>query len=604
MLSILLILLGPMLAITAILLTRRFAAVWAVIGTGLSLSGSIAGTITVAGNKTIVLQLPGLPDMPLRLGLSTQTAVFSLVVAIISLVVTVYATGYMSGDVDKKRFFATFLGFITAMQAFVLAGDMLLLLVAWELMTVASYLLIGYKRADSNSQSAAMRAFLTVRVGDIALYLAAFIYIANAGTTNLAAMSRVSGGPALAIGFLLLAAALVKAGQIPFGGWLRGAMAGPTPVSALLHSATMVAAGAILLIRFLSMLPPGARLAVGLVGAITTMLAGLFAVAQNDLKRLLAASTSSQIGLMFIGVGAGSAVAATLHFTAHAFMKSTLFMGAGIFQHDRGATGFDKLAGVGRQRPFVFALFGIAAVALAGIPPLAGFWSKDAIAAASGSSGKAWLVTAVIIGTFMTGWYMASALRQLYQGAGRKLEKSAGVAVMAGSLLPLTVIILGFGLLTTPLRKYLAIEEVTNLGLATLDVLAAVAGLAAGLYGHMPIQLGNRLQILMQKNYLERYTARPVLSVTVSIARLETNLTSGVYAFGSISVKTAEAVQRHVELPLTERYFSAGRSLQVSARSIGRSLQAGLVHRELALSFGGMAVGFIIIGIIIIVGGK
>ena len=248
---------------------------------------------------------------------------------------------------------------------------------------------------------------------------AIFILIGSSGTSEIAASLEAGGSASTAAGLLLLLAAMGKSAQVPLQDWLMRAMAGPTPVSALLHSATLVAAGAILLIRSATLLSAEALFAVGLVGGITTVAAGVIALAERDLKRLLAASTASQYGLMLIAVGAGVPMAALLHFLAHAAIKSTLFLAAGDFQHAREGTAFDQLKGVGRARPWAFAGFALAALALAGIPPLSGFFSKDAvIAAALSGQGAAWLGPLALAGTLLTGAYMARALRVLWQGSG------------------------------------------------------------------------------------------------------------------------------------------------------------------------------------------
>jgi NADH-quinone oxidoreductase subunit L len=204
-------------------------------------------------------------------------------------------------------------------------------------------------------------------------------------------------------------------------------MVGPTPVSALLHSATLVAAGAILMIRVSPLLPHEVLLAVGLLGGLTLIVAGSVAVSQRDLKRLLAASTSSQYGLMLLSVGAGSPVAALVHLVAHATMKSSLFLGSGVFQHARGSTEFAELQGVGRARRWTFLGFAVAGLALAGVPPLSGFFSKDAILAASLESPYApVLAPLAFAGTLLTATYVARALRILWRGDDRT-EPVAGI---------------------------------------------------------------------------------------------------------------------------------------------------------------------------------
>ncbi|MEC7378072.1 MAG: proton-conducting transporter membrane subunit, partial [Pseudomonadota bacterium] len=285
-----------------------------------------------------------------------------------------------------------------------------------------------------------------------------------------------------AAGLLLLLAAMGKSAQVPLQDWLMRAMAGPTPVSALLHSATLVAAGAILLIRTAPLLTPEALFAVGLVGGITTVAAGVIALAEGDLKRLLAASTASQYGLMLIAVGAGVPLAALLHLLAHAAIKSTLFLAAGDLQHAREGTGFDQLKGVGRARPWAFAGFALAALALAGIPPLSGFFSKDAvIAAALSAQGAVWLGSLALGGTLLTGAYMARALRVLWQGSG-DTRPVAGTGWMRAGVWGLAIPAAGLGLAFGPLETMLDLPapETAGIGVILSGLVAALVGLALG----------------------------------------------------------------------------------------------------------------------------
>jgi len=378
---IVVILLAPLLGAALILLLRRASGVIALAAIGVSFAAAMGVLIAGFGGVTTQLVLPGLPEMPLRLLASPLSAVFSALVATVATFVLIYAVGYMGKDDEKPRFFATMLLFVAAMQALVLAGDWITLLAGWELIGFSSYLLIGFWYRRVGVASAAMRAFIYTRSADLGLYVGIFVLIAAAGSTEISVTLETTGPAAVIAGLLLLVAAIGKSAQVPLQDWLQRAMAGPTPVSALLHSATLVAAGAILLIRVAPMLPAQALLVIGLVGGITAVVTGLIALGERDLKRMLAASTSSQYGLMLVAVGAGVPVAALLHLIAHAAIKSSLFLGAGVFQHDRESTEMAALAGAGRARPKIFAAFALSALALAGIPPLAGFFSKDAIGA-------------------------------------------------------------------------------------------------------------------------------------------------------------------------------------------------------------------------------
>lgn len=361
--------LAPLSAAALIMLLRRAPVALALLGTVIGLLASLRLLANAFDGITSELFLPGLPHMPLHLIATPLTALLSTMVAVISSLVLVYAAGYMKQDAEKLRFFATMLLFVSAMQTLVLAGDWILLLAAWELIGLSSYLLIGFWYRRPGVRAAATRAFLVTRSADLGLYIAVFILIANTGSSDIAATLNTGGNVAVVAGLLLLVAAMGKSAQTPLHDWLQRAMAGPTPVSALLHSATLVAAGAILLIRTAPMLPADTLPVIGIVGGITTVVTGLIALGEHDLKRLLAASTSSQYGLMLMAVGVGVPLAALLHLIAHSAIKSSLFLGAGVFQHSRKSTELNKLAGAGRDRPRLFFGFALAALALAGIPP-------------------------------------------------------------------------------------------------------------------------------------------------------------------------------------------------------------------------------------------
>ncbi len=364
--------LGPLAAVALILVLRRGAPALALLGTGAALAGALVTLVRVAGGARYAATLPGLPDLPLRLVVEPLTAVLAALVAVVSFFVMVYAVGYTAGEGGKARFFSVMSLFAAAMQTLVLAGDWVLLLAAWEVIGFASFLLIGFYFGRPGVGQAASRAFLYTRSADLGLYVAIFVLISRTGTSEISATLGVGGAAAVVVGLFLLLAAMGKSAQTPFHGWLLDAMAGPTPVSALLHSATLVAAGAVLLIRAFPLLPPAVLVVVGVAGGLTALVTGLTALAQRDLKRLLAASTASQYGLMLLAVGAGSPVADLFHLLAHAATKSSLFLGAGVFQHAAGgSTELADLEGLGRARRRVFLAFVVSGLALAGVNHLA-----------------------------------------------------------------------------------------------------------------------------------------------------------------------------------------------------------------------------------------
>ncbi len=592
--------LAPLAASLLILLVRRMPVLLALSGMALGLVASLALLLNVSSGGSSELLLPGLPHMPLRLITTPLTVLLSTLVAVIGSFVLVYAVGYMKSDTEKVRFFATMLLFIAAMQTLVLAGDWILLLSAWELIGLSSYLLIGFWYQKPGVKSAATRAFMVTRSADLGLYIAVFILIASTGSSEIAATLNTSGTPATAAGLLLLIAAMGKSAQTPLHDWLQRAMAGPTPVSALLHSATLVAAGAILLIRTAPMLTPETLLVIGIVGGVTTVVTGLIALGEADLKRMLAASTSSQYGLMLVAVGAGVPLAALLHLIAHAAIKSSLFLGAGVFQHSRETTMLEQLRGVGRERPKIFIGFALAALALAGIPPLSGFFSKDAIIAASLNSDSIWvLLPFALAGTLLTGSYMARALSILWhknQGYKNQQQKSSQSKSVAGlvwmgaglaGLVTLAVILAAaFPAMKTLLNTPLAENITTEFVPAILGLVAALSGLLLGWF--VPVQrlLGPLLSWANNgfsvAGGFDNLMVRPALAMARGCEKLERIFYEGVLAIGRMGLKVGRIVRRTDDKGIDGFIFSFVDST-VNLAAKARTLQSGLIHKELAI---------------------
>ncbi|PIK73235.1 NADH-quinone oxidoreductase subunit M, partial [Methylobacterium frigidaeris] len=336
-------------------------------------------------------------DYRLTVGLAATplTRFVAMVVAGVAVCVATYGVGYMGGRPDRPRFFAELGLFVGAMLALVLANSLALLFAAWEMVGLASFLLIGFEHDAPGAAGAASKAFLMTRAGDVGLLLGWLLALAATGTTDIGALAgaveagRVAPGAVTAMALLMLAAALGKSAQLPFSAWLPDAMVGPTPVSALLHSATMVAAGVFLVLRLDAVFAaaPLAMAALFWVGAVTAVFAALVATAEADLKRVLAWSTCSQLGEMMVALGLGGARAAAFHLAVHAAFKSTLFLAAGIVQERAGTRALDRLGGLFRALPLAGAAFLVAALALAGVPPLSGFWSEEGILAVASQHG-------------------------------------------------------------------------------------------------------------------------------------------------------------------------------------------------------------------------
>lgn len=318
-----------------------------------------------------------------------MTAVMLVVVTTISFAVHLFSVGYMHGDRRYERYFA-FLGFFTfAMLGIVLANNLFFLYASWELVGLASYLLIGFFFHKPSAAAANKKAFLTNRVGDFGFLVGILLFFSACGTFNyLELFTRVHEG-ALAgavltwAGVGLFMGCVGKSAQVPLHIWLPDAMEGPTPVSALIHAATMVAAGVYMVARLVPLFDPHALLVVAYVGGITAFLAATIAVVKTDIKRSLAYSTVSQLGYMVMAIGVGGAAAGMFHLTTHAFFKALLFLGAGSVIHAVHTQEMPEMGGLRRKMPVTFATFLIATLAISGVPLLSGFYSKDAILGAA-----------------------------------------------------------------------------------------------------------------------------------------------------------------------------------------------------------------------------
>ena len=355
----------------------------------------------------------------LQLGVSGFGIVMAVLVPAVAAPVISYATVH-EAEAGRPRLLAALLLFVGAMELLVLASDLLTLLVGWELVGACSWLLIAHEWRDPARPRSARRAFVATRFGDLGLYLAAGAAFASVGSTGFQELAQL-GRPALdivAAGVLL--AAVAKSAQVPFSPWLFAAMAGPTSASALLHSATMVAAGAYLLIRLAPTLAGAAWFlpAVLTIGLVTTLTGAVVALLQRDFKLALAGSTSSQYGLMFVAVGAGSGAAAGAHLVTHAGLKALLFLGAGIAIHAAGNGDLGRMR-LGQALPAVAAAVGIGALALAAVPPLGAARSKELVVAAAWEASP-WTGGAVLLSGVLTAMYAARLWLLAYgPGAGR-----------------------------------------------------------------------------------------------------------------------------------------------------------------------------------------
>jgi len=361
---------------------------------------------------------------------------FVLLITGVGTLIHIYSIAYMSHDLDRRRFFAYLNFFIAAMLLLVLGDSYLNLYVGWEGVGLASYLLIGFWNQKPTYATAAKKAFVANRVGDMGLSLAIMIAFATLGTVSFDGVkehaSHASTGALTAIGIMLLVAATGKSAQFPLQAWLGDAMAGPTPVSALIHAATMVTAGVYLITRsnFIFDLAPNAQLAVAVIGVITLLFGAIIGMAKDDIKKALAASTMSQIGYMVLGAGLGPAgyAFAIMHLLTHGFFKAGMFLGAGSVMHGMNdEVNMRRYGGLRKFMPITFATFGLGYLAIIGVPPFAGFYSKDKIIEVAFNAGGIKGITlgsAALLGAMITAFYMTRVVILTFAGSKRWDDKA------------------------------------------------------------------------------------------------------------------------------------------------------------------------------------
>ncbi|MFG3504761.1 NADH-quinone oxidoreductase subunit L [Streptomyces sp. NPDC047821] len=356
---------------------------------------------------------------------------FVLLITGVGTLIHVYSIGYMAHDERRRRFFGYLNLFLAAMLLLVLADNYLLLYFGWEGVGLASYLLIGFWQHKPSAATAAKKAFLVNRVGDMGLSIAIMLMFTTFGTFTfgpvLAATGETSEGMLTAIGLMLLLAACGKSAQVPLQSWLGDAMEGPTPVSALIHAATMVTAGVYLITRSGAVFnaAPDAQLAVVVVGAVTLLFGAIVGCAKDDIKKALAGSTMSQIGYMILAAGLGPIgyAFAIMHLVTHGFFKAGLFLGAGSVMHGMNdEVDMRKYGGLRKYMPVTFVTFGLGYLAIIGFPGLSGFWSKDKIIEAAFAKGgtEGWILGGVaLLGAGITAYYMTRVMLLTFFGEKR-----------------------------------------------------------------------------------------------------------------------------------------------------------------------------------------
>ncbi len=401
------------------------------------------------------------------------TCVMLLVVTGVGFLIHVYSVGYMHGETGFTRFFVYMNLFMVSMLLLVMGNNYAVLFIGWEGVGLCSYLLIGYYYDKVSAAKAATKAFVVNRIGDAGFLLAIFLVFVNFKTLDytkvFAQAGQLSPDMATAIALCLLVGAVGKSAQLPLYTWLPDAMEGPTPVSALIHAATMVTAGVYMIVRNHAIfdLSPTAMQTVGYIGGATALFAATIGLVQTDIKRVLAYSTVSQLGYMFLGAGIGAYTAAIFHLMTHAFFKALLFLSAGSVIHAlSGEQDIRKMGGLAAKIPWTHRLFLIGTIAIAGIPPLAGFWSKDEIMAHAFTHDHYGLYGMAAVGALLTSFYMFRLTYLTFYGQSRMDHHTEehvheSPMVMVGPLMALGVLSLFGGALGFPpehgwLHRFLA----------------------------------------------------------------------------------------------------------------------------------------------------
>lgn len=470
--------------LVAILLILPFAGFLTVASAGRRLAGGLALAFTGSGLLLSILvailistqaetfsvnwaQLVNVPvDFSLRL--DTLTAIMLLLVHFIALLVQLYSIEYLHDEPKLARYFSSLQLFVGAMLGIVLAGNLIVLYAFWELVGLASYLLIGFYSDRPAAGQAAKKAFLMNRVGDIGFLLGIFLtyYYYDTFELNVLLDGDLATAPATVIGLCLFMGCVGKSAQFPLLTWLPDAMEGPTPVSALLHAATMVAAGIFLLARIHPLLSPDALIVITVIGTITTLWGGYSAIFQTDIKKVLAFSTVSQLGMMVAGMGTGNVSESLFHLLTHAFFKAGLFLSAGSIIHAVHSQDMRQMGGLRRAMPMTFIGYTICAAALSGVPLLSGFLSKEALiggvfswAEQQPGSLAFGIPVLLLVSSGMTALYMARQWQLIFFGEYRNEAVSADQLhepgwLMRGPVLLLAILSIAFWFSLNPVSAH------------------------------------------------------------------------------------------------------------------------------------------------------
>ncbi|MGA0559452.1 NADH-quinone oxidoreductase subunit L [Larkinella sp. VNQ87] len=542
-----LLVLLPFLSGSAWLLAGRRVNGWAggfsAILTLAGLTGSVWLAIQTGSEPLTVrtewLTIPG-RSVPITFRVDALTLLMLVIVHFIALLVQVYSLSYLHDAPDRYRYFGYLGLFIGSMLGIVVAGNLIVLYAFWELVGLSSYLLIGFWFRKPAAAAAAKKAFLMNRIGDAGFLLGIFLLLFQSGTTDLAELPDLfvtDGRLATLTGLCLFCGCIGKSAQFPLTTWLPDAMEGPTPASALIHAATMVAAGIFLLARIHFLLTPDALLFITLIGTVTMLMAAYAALYQTDIKKVLAYSTVSQLGLMVVGMGTGNPTGALFHLTTHAFFKAGLFLAAGSVIHGIHTQDMRRMGGLRKAMPLTFVGWAVCAAALAGLPLFSGFLSKETILTgafnwAGQAGGLAYAVPVLaVLSSGLTACYMARQGKLVFFGTNRNPEVAAHESgfLLTGPVLLLAVLSVGFVFALNPFSAAHSwfFEVFPTAGaheeygwIAVLSITVAAAGSWLG--WQMPVLTRSTTASRLSEHnwYLDAFYTRLIVYPFVRLSRL------------------------------------------------------------------------------------
>jgi NADH-quinone oxidoreductase subunit L len=507
----------------------------------------LAATFSSGTSESSGIWLPVL-NVPIEIFADGTSVLLAAFISFLSFLIVLYSIGYMKGEKGQSRYYGLVMLFIGAMLGLVMAGNLIELYFFWEIVGICSAFLIAFWFEKPEARRAGLKAFVVTRFGDMALFIAVLVFVFVLSSTSFSSIfsavgkGTLGGNTLLLLGVLLLIGAMGKSAQVPLHVWLPDAMEGPTPVSALIHAATMVNAGVYLVIRMYPLFSASSILLalVTIVGVTSMVFGAACAVASEDLKRILAYSTISQLGLMFVGIGVGTSLGATYQLISQGLFKALAFLAAGSVLIATGTKNVEELGGLRKTMKYTYVGFLVASLAMSGVPPLVGFWSKDWIIGTALMTNIAAAIF-VILSTVLTTLYSFRALLKVFHGKSKlPKEPKESPGVMTGPILVLVVSIL-LGWLVLNYQSILPFISTISIDLLTvalsLAAIAAGAGIAYLAFSSRVVQTQNIVNSSPELVSLRKYLLEGLgfdklygfiyARVLVPLARITTNLESG-----------------------------------------------------------------------------